>query len=214
MNIQQANVERFNTIANEWDDDPRRVQMAQKVGRAMLAALAPAGSERALEFGAGTGLVTMVMARRLAHVTAMDASSGMLDVLRQKCALKHLTHVELVEGTVPEQLPDAEFDCIYSSMTMHHVEDVPALLKRLRAHVKPGGHIALADLDTEDGSFHSEAKGVVHHGFDRKVFAGWLRDAGFIDAKFSTAFTVQRENDDGSRHDYPIFLVVATRPAA
>lgn len=212
MDNRQANVERFNTIAGSWDDDPRRVQMAQKVARAMVAALQPTGSERALEFGAGTGLVTMILARKLAHVTAMDASSGMLDVLRAKCRMKHVTQVEALEGTVPGQLPDAQFDLIYSSMTMHHVEDVPDLLRRLHGHLKAGGRIALADLDREDGSFHAEAKGVVHHGFDRGVFGGWLRDAGFTDARFSTAFTVQREGDDGNRRSYPIFLAVAQRP--
>ncbi|MEO6778240.1 MAG: methyltransferase domain-containing protein, partial [Gemmatimonadaceae bacterium] len=84
QNIKQANVERFNTIASEWDSNPGRVLMAQTVAQAMRAALSPTGEERALEFGAGTGLVTLLMAPSLAHVTALDSSQGMLDVLRQK----------------------------------------------------------------------------------------------------------------------------------
>ncbi len=214
MDIKQANVERFNTIASEWDSDPGRVLMAQKVARAMRAALSPSGQERALEFGAGTGLVTLLMARTLAHVTALDSSAGMLDVLRQKCERKGLTQVETIEGAVPDQLPDAQYDLIYSSMTMHHVEDVLALLRTLADHVKPGGRVALADLDAEDGRFHGETKGVVHHGFARETFGNWLREAGFANVQFSTAFTVHRESDDGIAHDYPIFLAIANKPGS
>ncbi len=214
MDINQANVNRFNTIASGWDSDPSRVLMAQKIARSMLSVLSPAGTEKALEFGAGTGLVTLLMAPNLAHVTAVDSSAGMLEVLRHKCERKQLTQVETVEGIVPEQLPDAQYDLIYSSMTMHHVEDVQGLLKTLADHLKPGGRIALADLDAEDGSFHREATGVAHHGFARDTFANWMREAGFDNVQFSTAFTARRESDDGSMCDFPIFLVVAIKSAA
>lgn len=213
MDIQQANTERFDTIAAEWDNDPRRVLMAQKIARAMRAALAPEGHERALEFGAGTGLVTLLMAGKLAHVTAMDASAGMLEVLKRKCMLKKLAQVEPLQGSVPEGLPAGPFDLIYSSMTLHHVEDVPGLLRQLAARLAPGGRVAFADLDAEDGSFHGDAAGVVHHGFAREAMAGWLRDAGLADVRFSTAYTAQHEGADGKPREYPIFLAVAQRPA-
>lgn len=214
MNIPQANIERFDAIASAWDSDPKLVHRSQKVARAMRAALPLTGHERALELGAGTGLVTLVMAPKLAHVTAMDGSAGMLDVLRQKCAQKHLTHIESIVGVVPDALPDARYDLIYSSMTLHHVEDVAGLLKTLAPHVNEGGYVALADLDTEDGSFHGDAVGVAHCGFDRGVFAGWLREAGFADARFSTAVTIHGELQDGTARDYPVFLVVARKPPA
>lgn len=214
MNTKQENIERFNAIAAEWDEDPKRLRMGQEVAQAMLAALAPSGRERALEFGAGTGLVTLPMASKLAHVIAMDSSAGMLAVLRKKCAAANLKHVEIIEGTVPEQLPNESLDLIYSSMTLHHVEDVAGLLQILATHLKPGGHVAFADLDAEDGHFHADdAKGVAHHGFDRKELGGWLRTAGFTEVKFSTASTARKERDDGSVHDYPIFLAVARKSA-
>lgn len=214
MDIKQANVERFNAIASEWDSNPGHVHMAQKMARAMRTALLRTGQEQALEFGAGTGLMTLLMAPKLAHVTVIDGSGGMLAVLQQKCERKWLGHVSTIEGTVPDQLPDAQYDLIYSSMTMHHVEDVPGLLKILADHVRPGERVALADLDAEDGGFHGEAKGVVHHGFERETFGHWLQDAGFVDVQFSTAFIVQREVGEGTMRDYPIFLAIASKPCS
>lgn len=210
---EQTNIARFDALAGAWDSDPQRVFMAQKIARAMRNALAPSGNEQALELGAGTGLVTLIMARHLARVTALDASAGMLDVLRAKCAAKQLANVAVVAGGVPQAIPAARYDLIYASMLLHHVADVPALLGVLFDHLAPGGRVALADLDTEDGSFHGDAEGVAHHGFDRATFAIWLRGAGFAEPQFSTAYTVQREADDGSRREYPIFLAVAQRPA-
>src|SRR5690606_12222852 len=102
---------------------------------------------------------------------------------------------------------------IYSSMTLHHVEDVQGLLKTLAHHLRPGGRVALADLDAEDGGFHREATGIAHHGFARDTFARWLRDAGFDNVHLSTAFSARRESDDGSMREYPIFLAVASKPS-
>lgn len=212
MDHHQTNVERFNSIASAWDEDAAHVRMAQKVARAMRQALQPQGHEEALEFGAGTGLATLIMAPKVKRLTALDGSAGMLDVLRQKCARKGLTHVQAVEGDVVDA-PLAQYDIIYSAMTLHHVQDVPALLARLAAHTRPGGRIALADLDREDGSFHGDdVKGVAHLGFERDRLGAWLQDAGYAGVSFSTAWTVERAREDGSVARYPIFLAVASRP--
>ncbi|NIV32583.1 MAG: methyltransferase domain-containing protein, partial [Anaerolineae bacterium] len=63
---------------------------------------------------------------------------------------------------------ERQFDLIVSAMALHHVEDTERLLQRFHQHLSPGGGIALADLDQEDGSFHPpEVEGVFHDGFDR-----------------------------------------------
>lgn len=212
MSVKQANIERFNNLAAQWDDDPIRVQTGQKVARAMHAALSPDGTESVLEFGAGTGILTLLMASKVAKLTVLDSSASMLEVLKAKCQRKGLSNVEVIEGSVPDDLPATTFDIIYSSMTLHHVENVAPLLHVLFTHLKPGGHVALADLDAEDGSFHGDSAGVAHHGFARDTFAGWLRQAGFADVTLSTAWTMQRPDEDGANHAYPLFLAVACKP--
>ena len=106
------------------------------------------------------------------------------------------------------QMPlDETFDGIISSMAMHHVENTSDFLKALYAHLRPGGFIAVADLDTEDGNFHGQGnEGVFHFGFDREKLTAMAKEKGFEDVKFDTALTV-----DKPAGAYPIFLMTAYR---
>lgn len=212
MDDNQPNDDPYNEAGQRWDSDVYRVYRTQKVARALAIGLAPTGAERALEVGAGTGVVTMILAPQVAHVTALDPLPGMLGMLREKLARRPRTPVEIVVGRAPEGIPDATYDIVYSVMMMHHVADVPALLRGIARHVKSGGRIAIADLDTEDGTFHYDQQDVLHRGFERREFGGWLEAAGFVEPAFSTAFTVRRADENNVESDYPIFLVIARKP--
>lgn len=74
--------------------------------------------------------------------------------------------------------------------------------------LKPGGLLALADLDREDGSFHSPGtEGVFHHGFDRAALQSTLETAGFEDVRFATALEIEKEG----KGPYTVFFVTARR---
>lgn len=208
----QANIDRFNEIAANWDDKPGRVNMAQSVARTIAAHIPEAGGGNALEFGCGTGLVTAMLAPQCARVVAMDSSEGMLQVLKGKIDELSLTNVETLEGDLSKTLPEGPFDLIFSSMTLHHIEDVQGLASRLNGILKPGGQIALADLEAEDGSFHGDMPGIAHHGFKRDVLTGWLEAAGFENIRFEHAYTMNKAGDDGVERQFPIFLVTARKP--
>jgi 2-polyprenyl-3-methyl-5-hydroxy-6-metoxy-1,4-benzoquinol methylase len=94
-------------------------------------------------------------------------------------------------------------------MALHHIPDVAAVLRAFGTLLVPGGWVALADLDTEDGSFHGpDVPGVAHHGFDRAQVQRWLGDAGFTNVTFRTAHTVEKARN-GETGRYPIFLATA-----
>jgi hypothetical protein len=69
-----------------------------------------------------------------------------------------------------------------------------------------GGFIAIADLDREDGSFHSEDTGVFHRGFDRDALVGLAADAGFSNVTVTTASVIHKAGVD-----YPVFLLTARK---
>ena len=202
--------DRFDEIAGTWDEEPRRLALASSVAEAIGTAVPLSPALEVLDFGCGTGLVTLALRPRVGRITGADTSSGMLEQLRRKIAAGTLGNVEAVwMDPAQPRLPDGPFDLVVSSMTLHHVEDPGPVFRAFLERLRPGGRVALADLDREDGSFHDDARGVFHLGFDRADVARWLEAAGFVDVAVRLA-TVDRKNG----REYPIFLATGRKAQA
>jgi ubiquinone/menaquinone biosynthesis C-methylase UbiE len=204
---------RFDLEAARWDDNPRRVALARSVGEAIIRATGPQPDWRAMDYGAGTGLVTLCLQPRLASVTAVDLSAEMLKQLAQKIAAAALPNVRILQWDL-EKAPCelADLDLIFSSMTLHHLHDVERVFRQFFAMLKSGGRVAVADLDTEDGSFHGSNADVHHLGFDRRQIAQWLAGAGFADISVVNAHELERPDASGTIRRYGIFLASARKP--
>ena len=203
----------FDERAGEWDT-AERVARAEQVADAVITAVAIPDGTRAIELGAGTGLLGLAIrdgvgSERLAELVLSDPSTGMLAVAERKIRDRGLAGVstarfDLVADPPP---PGAPFDLALSVLMLHHVEDTAAALRAVRDLLVPGGRLALADLDTEDGTFHTaEAEGIHHHGFDRDRLRTLGAEAGLDDVRVGTAGTFERDG-----RTYPLFLLVARR---
>jgi ubiquinone/menaquinone biosynthesis C-methylase UbiE len=195
----------FDARAGTWDQDPAKVARAQTVGDAIARAVPLAGL-RVLEYGCGTGLLGFALQPQVAWVTLADTSEGMLAVLRAKIAAAgalNMTPVRL--DLLAEPVPEARHDLVCSLMTLHHVPDTQGILGHFREVLAPGGWVALADLETEDGTFHGP-EADVHRGFDREALRAQLTQAGFHDIHLETVCEVEKNS-----RLYPVFLAVARR---
>lgn len=213
MNDALANLDRFNALAAQWDDSPLRAGIARAVAAAVAGTLPLRPDMRALEYGCGTGLVSVLLADRVGHIVAADVAPNMLQVLDDKCRRAGLDNIETRRLDLTVDPPPAErFDLIFSSMTLHHIEDVDGVLGTLAGLLAPGGRLALADLDREDGSFHGpDVPGVFHAGFERARLMDRLRALGLVEVAACTAHTVHKTGPGGAPRAYPIFLISARR---
>ncbi len=210
--------QRFDSKASEWDANAVRAALGDAVARAIAAHMPVKRPENALEFGCGTGLVTLKVSPRCGRLTAVDTSEGMLGMLNEKIAAASVPNVvthllDLTQEGAAAHL-DGNFDFVFSSMTLHHIPDTGAFLSQLNGHMSPGATLAIADLDAEDGLFHDDATEKVHHGFDRKALQSKLEQAGFENISFITAHVVEKRNREGRIAPYPVFLVTARKPKA
>ncbi|MFO1300665.1 MAG: class I SAM-dependent methyltransferase [Burkholderiaceae bacterium] len=210
----RASAAHFDAVASTWEEDPGRTALGRAVANAILEAVPLAGTERAMEFGCGTGLVTGLVAPSVGHLLAMDNSAGMLDVLRRKLRELGIRNVEPMEADLARRMPAGAFDFVFSSMTLHHIEDVAGLVARVHGALSPGGRIAFADLAKEDGSFHGpDVPGVMHHGFEPAELTRWFEAAGFAEVRVRIAHRIRKSREDGSTREYPVLLVTAQRLA-
>ena len=202
----------FDDRAQTWDADPVKQERAEAVAAALRQRVPLARDWGALEYGCGTGLLSFALYADLGRITLADSSPGMLAVLDRKIAaagLKHLHPLALDLLTAP--LPAERYDLIYTLMTLHHVAEVGRLLQIFHELLRPGGWLAIADLDQEDGSFHGSGF-TGHNGFDREALRAQLAAVGFDGVDFSTCYVMKKATDQGPR-EYPLFLAVAARPS-
>lgn len=198
-------LDHFAHKADSFDANPVRVDNVDAIARVLRDTVALDPAMRLLDFGSGTGLLLERLAPHVAHITAVDVSPAMNRQLDAKRAHLPCT-VEILELDLVAHDLAQTFDGIVSSMTLHHVADVAALLRKFHGLMPDGGFIALADLDTEDGSFHSEDTGVFHAGFERAYIAGLAAAAGFREVQVHSASVVRKPQGD-----YPVFLLTAVR---
>ncbi len=206
--------DKFNKAALQWDENPRRVALAQAVAKAIIAAITPHNSMNALEFGCGTGLVTLEMSPLVKKLVAVDTSTEMMNALQQKIKAFEISNIEtvcldLLSPSVAD-VYQGTFDLIYASMTLHHIADTAGFLNRIASFLSPGGTIALADLELEDGFFHDDEHEKVHPGFERTALTEQLSAAGLLVTSFETIYSINKVNRAGRQASYPIFLVIAT----
>ncbi len=205
--------EDFNERAATWDDDPSRVARAQAVADAIRRSGVIVGHPKTADLGAGTGLLARSLADALGPTTLVDAAEAMVEVGREALSAAGFDDWTALPADLNhEPVPGGPYDLVISLLALHHIDDVPAMLHRLRDSLTADGRIAFADLDRDvDGAYHAHAHDFHgYHGFDRDELAGWLTDAGFTDVAFSLATTL-RKGVDGAERDFPLFLVTARR---
>lgn len=201
----------FDSKARAWDANPVFVERGRRIAEAVRAAVPLNRGMRALDYGCGTGHVSFPLKDEVGEFWLADTSPGMLEVVAEKIAGEGAAHLRPVRlDLLADPLPAERFDLIVTAMTLHHVPDTDRILSLFHQLLNPGGHLCIADLDEEDGSFHG-IEVDVHHGFDRDELGRRARQAGFADVRFQTVFAITKEFDGGPR-DYPVFLMSAQRP--
>lgn len=198
-------VNRFDDKAATWDDDPAKVERASDIAGRIEAAVPLDTSTRLLEYGAGTGLVTQALRQRVGPVTLVDTSAGMRAVMQSKIDAGVLTDARVWATDLADEAPpvDERFDVIVTVMTLHHITDLATVLSAFRALLEEGGHLCIADLEREDGSFHG-ADFDGHHGFERDALSTDLLGAGFREVRFEDCADLRKDG-----HDYRAFLATA-----
>ena len=196
----------FDAAAADWDEKPLRVKLAKEIAATISAVLPLSQKWDAMDFGCGTGLVTLNLARYLGSIVGVDSSLKMVERLNAKAAGQGCTNARAERRDLEQgELPVGRYHLITSAMTMHHIPEIAPLLTAFRNLLHPGGRIALADLEAEDGSFHENPVGVFHHGFSREQFKQLLIQSGFSDIAISTVAEVTK-----GEASYPVFLATAT----
>lgn len=111
--------------------------------------IGPACGLRVADIGCGTGRLTLPLASAGNHVTGVDFSRGMLDVLRAKC--RPGAQLELVQHDLTRGVPlDSDaYDLVLCCLVLEHLPDVELMLAELARICRPGGRVIVSDFHPE-----------------------------------------------------------------
>ena len=202
----------FNKDAASWDQKTGRVKLAYDVAHAVMNEVTLTHDMDVLDFGCGTGLLTLQLQPLVRSITGVDSSQGMIDVLNSKIDEKKLANVKtvLIDSEKADVL-NGKFHLVVSSMTLHHMGDIESLLKQFYECLLPGGYLCIADLDSDEGKFHSDNTGVFHFGFDRAFMRTLLIHHGFHNVQDVTAASVVKDLLDEQPQEFTVFLMTARK---
>ena len=195
----------FAQKADNYEKEQRRVDNVSNIANLILKEITYNKDMHILDFGSGTGLLLERIAPYVKKVTAVDMSPSMNKNLAKKKD-KLECELEILELDLSKKEIDSKLDGIISSMTIHHVKDIEKLFTKFYNMLNSGGTIALADLDTEDGSFHTVDTGVFHFGFDRDEFLNTAKKVGFKELKIQSVGNVIKPYGE-----YGVFLLTGKK---
>ncbi len=200
----------FDSVARTWDENPVHMMRSEAIAMKMAEKLPLKGDMKALEYGAGTGILSFLLSEKLGHITMMDSSAEMVKVMEEKVIQRNASNLLPICYNLEHEIYNQSFGLIFNQMVLHHIKDVASIFGKFYRMLLPGGYLAIADLYSEDGSFHGEGVDV-HLGFDPDELKEMLLTAGFKNVSFGECYTVKRENVGEETELFPIFLLVASK---
>ena len=198
----------FDNAAATWDENPGRVKINRDIGDAILKQNIITPDMNVLDFGCGTGLLTVLLQPFVRSVTGADSSPGMLNVLNDKIAKLQLPNVKTILIDLEKgQKLTGNYQLLLCSLTLHHIPEIKPVLAEFYQVIMPKGYLCVADLDLDDGQFHEDKTGVFHSGFDRNVMRQYFFEAGFEHITDTTAAAVTKPVINHGTRQFTVFLI-------
>ncbi|MEE9606753.1 MAG: class I SAM-dependent methyltransferase [Myxococcota bacterium] len=120
----------------------------------VIAALEIRPGDRVADLGAGGGYFTFRLADAVGPkgmVYAVDVDDDMIEYLNERVAEEGHANVRVVRGEFADPLlPDGQIDLLFTSNTYHHIEDRVAYFKGVRRDLRPGGRVAVLELNDRE----------------------------------------------------------------
>ncbi len=199
-----GSVQFFSTAAGQWDDLRAELFGATSDLRILPALLPPTAVVG--DLGCGSGRIAAALAPFVSSVIAVDASSEMLSVARER--LTGFSNVHLHEGSL-EALPieSGTLDLALVVHVLHHVPEPALALAEAARVLKPGGRLVVADVLPHARTEYRRTMGHIWLGFDRAAIEDAFADAG-LDAGLWHELAIEA----GAKGP-GLFVATATRPS-
>ena len=161
----------FNHRAESFDS-PKNQFLAELIKKNIEKQMHDLSSKSILDFGGGTGLISLPLAKKVNSVTLVDISDKMLEQARIKVKNQKLENLHLLQQDLLLKPLEQTFDLIIVSRVLHHMPHLDSSLAMFKEHLTLGGQLFIADYTVPDGE---------NHGFIISELEETLKNHGFSD---------------------------------
>ena len=191
----------FNHKAETFDS-PKNIFLANLVCQAVEKQIDLLSDKEILDFGGGTGLLALPLAKQAQSVTLVDISEKMLEQARLKAERQDIKNIHFLEQDLLENPLKQEFDLIVVCRVLHHMPDLDVALSRFHQHLKEDGQLLIADFTKIEAN---------HHGFDLSELEKQLIEHGFSSVHSQILYSAE---DLFQGNHSELFLTVAQKSLA
>ena len=98
------------------------------------------GSDIVLDYGCGTGTTSCVLASQVEEIHAIDISSKMIEIAKEKADASNVENVSFVQADIfDERYKEESFDAILAFNVLHTVPNPQNVMQRIHELLKPEG---------------------------------------------------------------------------
>lgn len=185
----------FDQIAKKYDSE-KQIHLAKKIQDKVRSELQESSDKVLLDYGSGTGLVSLDLATLVKELYLVDASKEMTGIANQKIKQKGLINTKALKANLLTTELPFKADIILISLVLLHVPETEKFLVKLKGQLNTGGKLLIVDFDLNEKITDKR----VHNGFEKSYLKEVLERVGFTDVLSETFYEGEKlfMNQDAS----------------
>lgn len=164
----------FEQMAKRYDT-VERMELAKVIVKEVKTELQNSKSKSLIDYGSGTGLVSLELTDLTDSILLIDSSKQMLDVAKAKITPKGITNAKVLYSDFTQDTSELKADIVLMSLVLLHIPDTIKILHALFNILNNGGKLIIIDFDKNDKIHHPK----VHNGFSHEELKRSLIEVGF-----------------------------------
>ncbi|MDF0727117.1 methyltransferase domain-containing protein [Cytobacillus sp. S13-E01] len=185
----------FEEMAKRYDTE-ERIELAKVIVKEVRPELRKSKSKSLIDYGSGTGLISLELSDLVNSILLVDSSKQMLDVSKAKISQQGITNSKVLYSDFTQETPDLKADIVLMSLVLLHIPDTKKIVQALFNILNNGGKLIIIDFDKNDKINHPK----VHNGFSHEELKRRLSEVGFKSIEIKTFYHGHRifMNQDAS----------------
>ncbi|OZT12709.1 hypothetical protein CHN50_09750 [Priestia aryabhattai] len=171
----------FEQMAKRYDTEDR-IELAKVIVKEVKTQLKDSQSKSLLDYGSGTGLVSLELTDLVDSVLLVDSSEQMLDIAKGKIAYNDIQNAKTLCADFTQKVPIVKADIVLMSLVLLHIPETKQVLQQLFTLLNDNGKLIIVDFDKNSKISHPK----VHNGFSHSELKELLLEVGFASTTIHT----------------------------